>query len=147
MAERWGNDDFARPRPYPPLVEAAAWHDEGWRPWEEAPEVDDDGAPVNFLDLDRDRHMALYRLGILRAAERSPRAGLLVSMHGQGLYEGRLGLSAPPEPRRAAAGRDPRVPRGAGGAAGRSGRAGSGRATPCGPGPGPATGSCRPGTC
>ena len=37
MAERWGNDEFARPRPYPPLVEAAAWHDEGWRPWEEAP--------------------------------------------------------------------------------------------------------------
>ncbi len=99
MAERWGNDDFARPRPYPPLVEAAAWHDEGWRPWEEAPEVDEDGAPVNFLDLDRERHMALYRLGILRAAERSPRAGLIVSMHGQGLYEGRLGLSAPPEPR------------------------------------------------
>jgi Protein of unknown function (DUF3891) len=99
MAERWGNDEFARPRPYPPLVEAAAWHDEGWRPWEEAPEVAEDGRPVDFPDLDRERHLALYRLGIARAAERDPRAGLIVSMHGQGLYEGRLGLDGPAPPR------------------------------------------------
>jgi hypothetical protein len=99
MAERWGNGEFERPEPYGPVIDAAAWHDEGWRPWEEVPEVDPEGHPIDFPDLDRERHMALYRLGIARAAERSARAGLLVSMHGQGLYEERLGLDGPPPPR------------------------------------------------
>jgi hypothetical protein len=95
MAEAWGNDEFRTPEPFPPVVDAAAWHDEGWRPWEEAPEVDAHGAPVDFPDLDRERHLALYRLGIGWAVARSARAGLLVSMHGQGLYQRRLGLDGP----------------------------------------------------
>ena len=40
--------------------------------------------------------MALYRAGIEGAAARDPAAGLLVSLHGQGLYEGRRGLDAGP---------------------------------------------------
>lgn len=91
MAEAWGNDDFARPEPYAPLVRATALHDEGWRTWEEAPEVWG-GAPVDFADIDRTIHVALYRAGIARAIAEGPRAGLLVSLHGQGLYEGRRGL-------------------------------------------------------
>ena len=99
MAERWGNEAFARPEPFDPLADAAGWHDEGWRAWEDAPEIDPEGRPLDFPDLDAARHIALYRLGIRAAVERDPRAGLIVSMHGQGLYERRLGLDGPPPPR------------------------------------------------
>jgi hypothetical protein len=99
MAEAWGNAGFARPEPYGPLTRATALHDEGWRDWEEAPEVRD-GGPVDFPDIDRATHVALYRAGIERAIAEDPRAGLLVSLHGQGLYEGRGGLDpGDPTPR------------------------------------------------
>jgi hypothetical protein len=107
MARLWGNADFVRPEPYAPLVEAARCHDEGWREWEEAPRVDAAGSPVDFADLDRETHVALYREGIAAAERRDPRTGLLVSMHGQGLYEGRRGLDPGPRPPRA--GRGPAV--------------------------------------
>jgi len=99
MADAWGNEQFARPEPFAPLRDAAAWHDEGWRRWEDAPHVDGDGRPVDFPDLDRAVHVALYREGIGYALDRSEPAALLVSMHGQGLYERRLGLDGPPVPR------------------------------------------------
>jgi hypothetical protein len=100
IAAAWGNADFARPEPYAPLVTAAAVHDEGWRTWEAAPQVGDGGAPVDFPQIDRPTHVALYRDGIEGAIARDPRAGLVVSMHGRGLYEGRLGLDpGPPTPR------------------------------------------------
>lgn len=99
MAERWGNEVFARPVPYEPLIDAARLHDEGWRGWEDAPEVDPAGRPLDFPELDRAVHVELYRRSVARALERSARAGLLVSMHGQGLYEARLGLDGPPPPR------------------------------------------------
>lgn len=95
MARRWGNRDFARPEPYAPLELAAAVHDEGWRGWEERPAVEG-GEPVDFPDIDRRTHVALYRAGIAHALGRDPRAGLLVAMHGRGLYEGRGGLDAGP---------------------------------------------------
>lgn len=99
IAAAWGNDLFARVSPFGPVATAAVCHDEGWRAWEEAPEVRD-GAPVNFTEIDRPAHVALYREGIAAAWERDPRAGLLVSMHGAGLYEGRGGLDpGPPTPR------------------------------------------------
>lgn len=99
MAAAWGNADFARPEPFGPIVDAAAWHDEGWREWEEAPQVRD-GAPVDFPEIDRATHVGLYSRGIGDASVRGLRAGLLVSMHGQGLYEGRRGLDpGTPTPR------------------------------------------------
>lgn len=97
MADAWGNDEFARLDPWGPVALAARLHDEGWRSWEEAAEVGPDGAPVDFPDLDRATHVALYRESIAGALARDRRAGLLVSMHGQGLYEGRHGLD-PGEP-------------------------------------------------
>ena len=106
MARAWGNARFRRPEPYGPLVHAAAWHDEGWRAWEDAPAVRD-GAPVDFVEIDRGAHVRLYGEGIAAAAARDPRAGLLVSMHGQRLYEGRGGLDPGPVPPRA--GREPVV--------------------------------------
>lgn len=106
MAEAWGNDEFARIEPFDPIVVAAALHDEGWREWERSPRARD-GAPVGFTDIDRPSHVALYRRGIALARARDPRAGLLVSMHGQGLHERRLGLDPGPVPDRR--GREPSV--------------------------------------
>lgn len=99
MARAWGNDIFSRPEPYAPLETAAALHDEGWRTWEQAPRVAE-GAPVNFTAIDRETHVALYAAGIGAVVASDTRAGLLVSMHGQGLYEGRGGLDAEPAPPR-----------------------------------------------
>ncbi|MGD9572357.1 MAG: DUF3891 family protein [Thermoleophilia bacterium] len=99
MADAWGNGDFARPEPFAPLRAATLLHDEGWRAWEEAPGVAD-GAPVDFPHIDRTTHVALYRAGIARAVEEGVLTGLLVSLHGSGLYEGRGGLDpTPPTPR------------------------------------------------
>lgn len=97
-AESWGNADFACPEPWGPVVRAAAVHDEGWRRWEAFPEVGRDGRPVDFPDLDRARHVDLFRAGITAAFAENDRVGLLVSMHGEGLYRARLGLDGvPPE--------------------------------------------------
>jgi len=101
MAEAWGNDRFALPEPYGPVVEAARVHDEGWRPWEAAPTVTGAGSPTDFVEIDRPTHVRLYGEGIRRACALGDRVGLLVSMHGQGLYEGRRGLDAGPPPPRA----------------------------------------------
>jgi hypothetical protein len=88
MAEAWGNGGFARPEPFAPIATAAACHDEGWRTWEARPRSRS-GVPVDFTEIDRPSHVALYREGIRAAVDRGPRVGLLVSMHGQRLYEGR----------------------------------------------------------
>lgn len=95
-ADAWGNDRFSRLDPWDPVAEAAAVHDEGWRPWEQAPQVDARGRPVDFPDLDRVTHLDLYRRGIAFAVSHGARVGLLVSMHGEGLYRSRLGLDGPP---------------------------------------------------
>lgn len=92
MAEAWGGDGFAMPAHAGSLIEAARRHDEGWRAWEARPGVDEGGRPVNFPDIDRTAHVTLYREGIDTVERRDPRAGLIVSMHGAGLYRGRLGL-------------------------------------------------------
>jgi Protein of unknown function (DUF3891) len=67
-------------------------HDDGWAVWERAPRVDGDGTPVNFLDVDVHSHLAFYRAGVAAITEHDPYAGLLVSMHGAGIYRQRYGL-------------------------------------------------------
>jgi hypothetical protein len=74
------------------LVTAAERHDDGWAVWEQAPRLDEDGKPVNFLDVDVRSHLAFYRAGIAAITEQDAHAGLLVSMHGAGIYKHRYGL-------------------------------------------------------
>ena len=88
--------DFARAwadrgRRHESLQVAAARHDDGWAVWERAPVVDESGKPVNFLDVDVRSHLAFYRAGIAAITEQDPYAGLLVSMHGAGIYRQRYG--------------------------------------------------------
>jgi len=79
-------------RDHESLVIAAERHDDGWAVWEQAPRVDDDGRPVNFLDVDVRSHLAFYRAGIAAIGEQDPEAGVLVAMHGAGIYRQRYGL-------------------------------------------------------
>ena len=70
---------------------ASRRHDDGWATWERSPMVDGDGKPVNFLDVHVPSHLAFYRAGIAAIADEDAYAGLLVSMHGAGIYRQRYG--------------------------------------------------------
>jgi Protein of unknown function (DUF3891) len=75
------------------LEVAAERHDDGWAVWEQAPMCEaGSGRPLNFLDVGVPAHLAFYRAGIAAISEQDPYAGLLVSMHGAGIYRGRYGL-------------------------------------------------------
>ena len=89
LARRWA-DRTERPES---LTIAAERHDDGWAVWEQSPAYDP-GAnkPVNFLDVNVLAHLAFYRAGIAAITEQDPYAGLLVSMHGAGIYRRRYGL-------------------------------------------------------
>jgi hypothetical protein len=74
------------------VVIAAERHDDGWAVWEQAPRIDPvTGKPVNFLDVDVPAHLAFYRACIAAVSEQDAYAGLLVSMHGAGIYRQRYG--------------------------------------------------------
>jgi Protein of unknown function (DUF3891) len=74
------------------LALAALRHDDGWAVWERAPIVEPDtGRPLNFLDVGVPGHLAFYRACIAAVGEQDPYAGLLVSMHGAGIYRQRYG--------------------------------------------------------
>jgi hypothetical protein len=73
------------------VVVAARRHDDGWAVWERSPRVDDAGKPVSFLDVSVPAHLAFYRAGIAAITDDDPYAGLLVSMHGAGIYRQRYG--------------------------------------------------------
>ena len=73
------------------LVTAARRHDDGWAVWECSPQVDDSGRPIAVFDVDIRSHLAFYRAGIAAISEEDPYAGLLVSMHGAGIYQHRYG--------------------------------------------------------
>jgi hypothetical protein len=75
----------------PSLVTATERHDDGWAVWEQSPRVEE-GKPVGFLDVDVRAHLAFYRAGIAAITEEDEDAGLLVSMHGAGIYRQRYGL-------------------------------------------------------
>jgi hypothetical protein len=73
------------------LTLATERHDDGWAVWEASPQVDDAGTPVSFLEVDVTAHLAFYRACIAAVTDEDPYAGLLVSMHGAGIYRQRYG--------------------------------------------------------
>lgn len=92
FARAWGSDGFAPPAPLESVVVATARHDDGWAVWERAPALDREGAaPRTFLDVEVPSHLAFYRAMIAAVLDQDPYAGLLVSMHGAGIYRGRYG--------------------------------------------------------
>ncbi len=88
----WGNDGLAPPAPLEVLATASRRHDDGWAVWEQSPGLDRDGAqPRGFLEVEVPLHLAFYRAAITAVTDEDAYAGLLVSMHGAGIYQERYG--------------------------------------------------------
>src|SRR5512134_1557969 len=100
FAAHWGNDQFAKLRPYETVVFAATYHDSGYREWEGRPPMNvEKGRPYAF----RERipsfeavELQAYKMNIDWVAARDPYAGLLVSMHRTGLWQNRYDVLAEP---------------------------------------------------
>jgi hypothetical protein len=90
FAMQWGNDEFQFPALPSDMIFTAANHDLGWLRWEQTPEIDAEGRPIDFLEMPVATHLALWAEGITGAMMLNPYTGLLVSMHGRTLVEGRL---------------------------------------------------------
>lgn len=93
IAEHWGNEHFAAPRPQDQSFLAAAMHDDGWREPDSMPLFNEqEGRPLHFLEIGMDEHAKLYGQGVDEVFAADPYAGLLVSMHWTGLYRSRWGM-------------------------------------------------------
>ena len=89
MARAWGGPGATRLEHWEAVEVAAGLHDEGWRSVDDEPGSQ---ATVDFTRIAAAEHCALYEQGIAHVEAVDARAGLLVSMHGQGLHQARLGL-------------------------------------------------------
>ncbi|HEY2462311.1 MAG TPA: DUF3891 family protein [Candidatus Acidoferrum sp.] len=88
FAREWGNDLFKRPEPFESFRLAASEHDNGWRDWELAPQLDPKTRlPFSFMSIPTSDHIALYQRGIERIVKADHYAGLLVSLHCADLYD------------------------------------------------------------
>lgn len=96
LAAHWGNDQFARPAPYAAMVLAAQEHDTGWWDWEIKPQLNAEGLPPDYIGsikhLGGKVWLDFYRHGIERLAEQDLYAGLIVSLHSDGLLTQGRGL-------------------------------------------------------
>jgi hypothetical protein len=96
LAAHWGNDEFAKLRPYVSMVLAAQEHDSGWWNWEVKPTLDSQGRPIDYIGsigkLPKGVWLGFYRKGIERLGEHDPYAAYNVSMHGDGLLTQGRGL-------------------------------------------------------
>jgi hypothetical protein len=86
LARAW-RDEF---EPREEVCLAAAQHDLGMAEWDAAPTLNPDtGFPHSFLEMPLETHLRLWSRAPRLALSQSLWAGLLVSMHGAGLYEER----------------------------------------------------------
>jgi hypothetical protein len=92
LAAAWGGAEFAAPEPLGALKLAALIHDQGWQEWDQQPALrPETGRPYDFLNIPVDQHLAIYERCVRLAVAEHPYAGLLVSLHGAGLYRARYG--------------------------------------------------------
>lgn len=89
LAGRW--EAKTRPGRWWETLTAVAQHDNGWREWEAAPLITDEGAPRNFTQMTPFDAIAQWERGITRGRHQSRWVGLLISLHATSLYEARRG--------------------------------------------------------
>src|ERR1700682_2284724 len=88
FARELGNDIFTRPEPLDSFQPPAEEHDNGWNEWELQSRIDPfTFLPYSFMSLPTQEHIDLYQRGIERVVKVDRYAGLLVSMHCEGLYD------------------------------------------------------------
>lgn len=82
FAGAWGNNVFSPLPEADILVDAVMHHDDGWKAWAKAPEVDlKTGRPRNFTEMPMAIATEIWRRSIGTCGERHPLAGLWVSRH------------------------------------------------------------------
>ena len=91
LAGRFARAWSPRPEPFSSLELVTRRHDDGWFVWERGPGLDPDGRPANFLDVPVPVHLAFYKAAIVAVTEEDEYAGLILSMHGAGIYKHRYG--------------------------------------------------------
>jgi hypothetical protein len=99
FAANWGNDLFARPRPFQSVVRATVYHDAGWYRYEAQPTYDvATRTTPNFPQVPADpTQLAAYQWAIDWLTDIDPYAGLLISRHRTGLWSERYQtISNPP---------------------------------------------------
>ena len=88
LARAWGNEAFGDFGPREEVCLAAALHDIGWLQWEAAPTFNTQtGLPHSFRELPMAEHAAIWSGAGRTAALVNRYAGLLISMHGTGLFQ------------------------------------------------------------
>ena len=88
MAAAWGNPRFAAPEPRQEVCLAAGLHDIGWLDWEADPEFDPrTGWPRVFADVPAEHHTQLWLRGVRHVEVYGRYAAILVSMHGDTIYD------------------------------------------------------------
>jgi len=92
LAQHWGRPPFDRLEPLEAVVIAAAQHDNGWTEWDNRPKINPaTHQPYQFWELPVEEHLTFYFRGVEGVIDLDRYAGLLVSMHCSGLYNGRFG--------------------------------------------------------
>ncbi|MBV9238050.1 MAG: DUF3891 family protein [Xanthobacteraceae bacterium] len=101
FAAHWGNNEFARPRPYESVVRAAVFHDAGWYRYQTSPRYDvAAGKTPSFTQVPLDRaQLDAFQWAIDWLTGIDPYAGLLINKHRTGLWRGRYrAITHPPLP-------------------------------------------------
>jgi hypothetical protein len=92
LASHWGRPPFDQLEPLETVVFAAAQHDRGWTEWDNRPKINPaTRLPYQFWELPVEEHLTFYFRGVEEVIDSNRYAGLLVSMHCSGLYNGRFG--------------------------------------------------------
>ncbi len=103
FAAHWGNEKFERPQPYASLVRAAMFHDRGWIRYETGPQLNPEtGKTPNYREVPNDRaQLEAFEWAGDWLSNIDAYAGLMISKHRTGLWQGRYGvMTYPPAIRR-----------------------------------------------
>jgi hypothetical protein len=98
FAAHWGNDTFEKPRPYASLVRAAMFHDRGWIRYETSPQLNPEtGKTPNYREVPADRvQLEAFEWAGDWLTAIDPYAGLMITKHRSGLWQGRYGVITHP---------------------------------------------------
>jgi hypothetical protein len=92
ISRAWREGPFGGPGSVSSSLErAAGFHDLGWTEIDKHVELNADGSPLNFTQIDERRHTEFYSAAVREIARTDPYAGYLVSLHATGLYSRRFG--------------------------------------------------------
>lgn len=87
LASHWGNEAFARPKPYDDVLLAVAEHDNGWQELDAEPKFNpENGLPYSFSEWPLPKHFPIWQRAEKRFLSRSPYASVLISRHGSTLF-------------------------------------------------------------